>query len=69
MFTKGFEHVTDVVETALLLKLITRAGAFYTLDDQKFQGRDNLIAYLAGDEAKRTQLEHHIQKTIKAMRT
>jgi recombination protein RecA len=69
IFSKWFEHVTDVVETALLLKLITRAGAFYTLEDQKFQGRDNLIAYLSTDEAKRAHLEKHIQKTIKAMRT
>lgn len=69
MFNQWFEKTIDIVETSLLLKLITRAGAFYTLGDQKFQGRDNLIAHINQEDKIRKELEQKIQTTIKAMRT
>lgn len=64
----GFDHATDLVEAAILLELVTRAGAFYTVGDQKVQGRDNLVKLLGQDEKMRTELEHIVVMAIKEMR-
>lgn len=64
----GFDHATDLVEAAILLELVSRAGAFYTIGDQKIQGKDNLIKLLAEDEKLRSDLEHQVVMAIKDMR-
>ena len=67
-FMMGFDHATDLVEAAILLELVSRAGAFYTIWDQKVQGKENLIKLLSEDEKLRTDLEHHVVMAIKDMR-
>lgn len=67
-FAMGFDRATDLVEAALLLELVSRAGAFYTINDQKVQGRENLVRLLLEDEKLRTQLEHEVVMAIKDMR-
>ncbi|MCS6983242.1 MAG: recombinase RecA [Candidatus Absconditabacterales bacterium] len=69
MWAKGIDKSTDIVEAGLLLGLITRAGAFYSFGDQKFQGKEKVIEFLASDTKGRDTLEKHIREKIRAMRS
>lgn len=60
--------IEDIIEAALILKLITRAWAFYTVGEDKVQWKEKLTIYLGENEEKRAELEAIIQKQIKAMR-
>jgi recombination protein RecA len=39
----GIDSVADLVDTAEMLGYIERAGAWYTLEGERFQGRDKLV--------------------------
>jgi len=39
----GVDSVADLVDTAEMLGYIERAGAWYTLEGERFQGRDKLV--------------------------
>jgi recombination protein RecA len=39
----GIDGVADLVDTAEMLGYIERAGAWYTLEGERFQGRDKLV--------------------------
>jgi len=58
----------DILEAALVLWLINRAGAFYTIADEKFQGKDKAAAYLVENPDLRDSLESQIQEKIKEIR-
>jgi len=64
----GYDKTTDIIEAALILKLISKAGAFYTLGSEKLQGKEKLAKYLEGEEKIRANLEKEIQSKIKDMR-
>lgn len=64
----GYDRIADLVEAANILSLITRAGAFYTVGDQKVQGKEKLIQLLESDEKLRTSIEKDVQTKIKEMR-
>ncbi len=68
LWTMWFDHATDLAEAAILLELITRAGAFYTVNGQKVQWRENLVKLLGENEDMRKQLEHDVIMAIKDMR-
>lgn len=68
-WNEGISPIDDIVEAALILKYATRNGAYYSIGDQKFQGKAKLISYLSEDNAARTTLEKDIQSAIKKMRT
>lgn len=68
-WAQGISKIDDIVEAAVILKLATRNGAFYTLGDQKFQGKAKLTEYIATEEAVRKDLELQIQSKIKEMRS
>ncbi len=67
-FNQGIDKIADIVEAAMMLGLITRSGAFYTLWDQKIQGKEKLYSLLKEDDKTREQLEQQIQNKIKAIR-
>gem|GEM_PF-3256973 len=48
--------------------MINRAGAFYTIADEKFQGKDKAAAYLVENPDLRDSLESQIQEKIKEIR-
>lgn len=62
----GFVHAKDVLEEALKRgdSIIEQNGAWYTLEEQKFQGEDNVIAAMIDDPAlvqrMRTALDQQI---------
>ena len=45
----SFDTVKDVVNIAVACELITRSGAFYYYGDQKWQGKDKLLAGVRED--------------------
>lgn len=53
----------------MLLKLVTRNGAFYAIGDQKYQGKTKLVDAIMADDKIRTKLETEIQSKIKDMRS
>jgi len=58
----------DIIEAAMILELITRAWAFYTIWGKKVQGKEKAVILLESDEKTRQQLEDQIQESIKDMR-
>ena len=64
----GYDKTTDIIEASLILKLISKAGAFYTVGSEKLQGKEKLAKYLEGEEKIRANLEKEIQSKIKDMR-
>lgn len=64
----GYDKTADIVEAATALKLVDRAGAFYTFGKQKFQGKEKFIAALDSDEKTRASIEKDIQNKVKEMR-
>ncbi|HOG15124.1 MAG TPA: recombinase RecA [Candidatus Absconditabacterales bacterium] len=65
----GYDHIFDIIEAGIILKLITRSGAFYSLGDKKVQGKEKLVELLNEDKKILENLEKDIQKNIKDMRT
>lgn len=63
-----YEKTMDIIESADILKLISRSGAFYTVWSQKIQWKDKLSQILMTDEKMRSNLEKEIQNKIKEMR-
>jgi len=51
-----------------LLGLITRAGAFYSIAGEKFQGREALTNFLEGTGDLAKKLEHEINTKVKEIR-
>lgn len=68
-FNQWIDKLADIVETATLFGLVTRAWAFYTFGDKKFQWKANLIANLAEDDKLKTKLEEEIIIKVKDIRS
>jgi recombination protein RecA len=68
-WAQGISKPDDIVEASVILKLISRNGAFYALGDQKFQGKAKLVEFIMTDDKARTALETQIQSKIKDMRS
>ncbi len=68
-WAEGISKSDDIVEASVILKLITRNGAFYTFGDQKFQGKAKMVDFITTDEKGRKELETQIQSKIKDMRS
>lgn len=68
-WNQGVVKSVDIIEAATLLGLISKSWAFYTIWDQKFQGRERLEVTIETDEKLRNKLEKEIQEKIKAMRS
>ena len=68
-WAEGISKSDDIVEASVILKLITRNGAFYTFGDQKFQGKAKMVDFITTNEKGRKELETQIQSKIKDMRS
>lgn len=69
IFNDGVDIIADILETALVLWLIEKNGAFYTLDGQKFQGKERACAYLSTNDKLKSHLVKQISESIKDVRT
>jgi recombination protein RecA len=62
----GVDSVADLLDTAELLGLITRTGAWYQLEDgTKVQGRDGIISKLKDDKELYTTLLEKVKSVVK----
>lgn len=68
LWNQGYDSYADIVESANILNLVTRAGAFYTVGDQKIQGKEKFMQLLQEDDKLKASLEKNIQEKIKEMR-
>lgn len=68
-WSMGYDKIMDIIEAGIILKMITRAGAFYSIWDQKVQGREKLAELIASDKKIHDKLEKDIQSNIKDMRS
>ena len=64
-----YDHIFDIIEAWLILKLVTRAWAFYSLWSKKAQWKEKFIQLLLEDEKLLNSLEKDIQNNIKEMRS
>ncbi len=67
-FNEGIDKFADIVDAAMELGLITRAGAFYTLEDQKFQGKEKLMEHLKSNPELLQKLEAQLKDSIASFR-
>ena len=63
-FNQGIDKIEDLVNIAMEKWIITRAGAFYSIYDQKFQGKNALVKELKENESLRKQLEEDVKQAI-----
>lgn len=65
----GYDKELDIIEASMILNLISRSWAFYTVWDQKIQWKEKLAKFLIENGKIREKLELEIQKQIKDMRS
>jgi len=63
-----YDHIYDVIEAWLILKLINRSGAFYSIWTKKSQWKEKFIQLLSEDQKLLDSLEKDIQNQIKDIR-
>lgn len=56
----GVDTVNDVVDLAISKGIITKGGAWFTYDENRFQGKDKLVEFIKSDEAIVSALEAQV---------
>lgn len=70
IYGKGISKIGTLLDTAYDLKIVDRAGAWYSYNDIKLgQGRENAKQFLKENEEVRSEIYNKIRETIKAMRS
>lgn len=59
-FGKGIDQITDVIEVAEKFGIVKKAGAWFTYKEERFQGRENLYAYLDSDPEEYQKLREQV---------
>jgi len=67
-WTMWYDKELDIVESSMILGLVTRSWAFYTIWDQKVQWKEKFANLLKEETKLSTNLEKQIQSKIKEMR-
>jgi len=67
-FNEGIDKYADAVDAALEMGIITRSWAFYTFEDQKFQGKERLMQALQEDKKLFEKLEQKLKEAIANLR-
>jgi len=62
MFGEGISRFGELVDLGVRLGLIEKGGAWYTLGEMRFQGRDNLKEYLKENQGAADELEAQIRR-------
>lgn len=50
IFGQGISKYGDILDLALAADLVQKGGAWFTINEERFQGRDNALAYLKANE-------------------
>ncbi|MDR2589672.1 MAG: recombinase RecA [Oscillospiraceae bacterium] len=62
MFGEGISKVGELVDLGVKLEIIEKAGAWYTVNELRFQGRDNVKEYLKENPEIADELEATIRR-------
>jgi recombination protein RecA len=63
IFGQGISKYGDILDLALAADLVQKGGAWFTINEERFQGRDNVLAYLKANE----DLAMSYEKQIRAI--
>ena len=61
MYGEGISRVGEIIDLGAKLEIIDKAGAWFTVNGQRFQGRDAVKEYLMNDEEARAKIEGEIR--------
>lgn len=61
VYGEGISKVGEIVDLGVKLELIDKAGAWYTVNDQRIQGRDGVKAYLRDNPDVCDKIEQQIR--------
>ena len=62
MYGEGISRVGEIIDLGVKLEIIDKAGAWFTVDGQRIQGRDGVKEYLQSNEAVREKIEAQIRE-------
>jgi len=62
MFGEGISKYGELVDLGVKLEIIEKGGAWYTVGENRFQGRDNVKEYLKGNADVADELEAKIRR-------
>ncbi len=62
IFGEGISRVSEIIELGLALGLIEKGGSWFTVKDQRMQGKDNVKAYLKANPEVAAELEAEIMR-------
>jgi recombination protein RecA len=63
LFDAGFDATLSLIDAAVEFKHIAKAGSWFTVDGQRFQGKDAVRTYLRQDEARIEALRKKLRGT------
>ena len=61
MYGEGISRVGEIVDLGVKLEIIDKAGAWFTVNGQRIQGRDGVKDYLLNNEEAREKVEQEIR--------
>ena len=61
LYGQGISKIGEIIDLSVKLGLIDKAGAWFTVGDQRFQGRDNVKTYLQDNPEACDKLEAEIR--------
>jgi recombination protein RecA len=64
IYGKGINKYGDILDLAVQKGLIQKGGAWFTIGDERFQGRDNARQYLEDNPEFAQQLEDQIREAL-----
>jgi recombination protein RecA len=64
IYGKGINKYGDILDLAVKKELIQKGGAWFTVNEERFQGRDNVRVYLEQNTAYADQLEIQIREAF-----
>ena len=59
-----FDTIKDMVNIAIAYEVITRAGAFYSYKDEKWQGKERVLEALRADLGAQEALRAELMGTL-----
>ncbi len=61
MYGEGISRVGEIIDLGVKLEIIDKAGAWFTVDGQRIQGRDGVKEYLLQNDEVRDKIEQEIR--------
>ena len=62
MYGEGISRVGEIIDLGVKLEIIDKAGAWFTVDGQRIQGRDGVKEYLQNNDEARERVEAQIRE-------